>query len=158
MDAEHRHQTVGDQVPEQLKGFRMTRDRRIILQVLRESGIPLTAEDVLERVNSTVPDIALSTVYRTLDELVSRGSMQRTLLSNDGHAFFELVGHAHRHYMVCLGCHQMFPIRKCPVEDSVDSAAEDLGFEVTDHSLVLYGYCRHCRSGRQSPGSDSRIR
>ena len=72
-----------------------------------------------------------------------------TLLSNDGHAFFELVGHAHRHYMVCLGCHQMFPIRKCPVEDSVDSAAEDLGFEVTDHSLVLYGYCRHCRSGRQ---------
>ena len=154
MDSEHRHQTVGDQVPGQLKGFRMTRDRRIILQVLRESGIPLTAEDILERVNSTVPDIALSTVYRTLDELVSRGSMQRTLLSNDGHAFFELVGHAHRHYMVCLGCHQMFPIRKCPVEDSVDSAAEDLGFEVTDHSLVLYGYCRHCRSGRQSPGSD----
>ncbi|RIE07120.1 Fur family transcriptional regulator [Candidatus Cryosericum odellii] len=154
MNSEHRHQTVGDQVPGQLKGFRMTRDRRIILQVLRESGIPLTAEDVLERVNAAVPGIALSTVYRTLDELVSRGSMQRTLLSNDGHAFFELVGHAHRHYMVCLGCHQMFPIRKCPVEDSIDSAAEDLGFEVTDHSLVLYGYCRHCRSGRQSPGSE----
>ena len=154
MGSEHKHQTVGDQVPGQLKGFRMTRDRRIILQVLRESGIPLTAEDVLERVNSTVPGIALSTVYRTLDELVSRGSMQRTLLSNDGHAFFELVGHAHRHYMVCLGCHQMFPIRKCPVEDSVDSTAKDLGFEVTDHSLVLYGYCRHCRSGRQSPGSE----
>jgi Fur family ferric uptake transcriptional regulator len=140
---------VGDQVPGQLKGFRMTRDRRIILQVLRESGIPLTAEDILERVNLTAPDIALSTVYRTLDELVSRGSMQRMLLSNDGHAFFELVGHVHRHYMVCLGCHQMFPIRKCPVEDSIDSTAKDLGFEVTDHSLVLYGYCRQCRSGRQ---------
>src|SRR5450759_1517514 len=123
MDSEHRHQTVGDQVPGQLKGFRMTRDRRVILQVLRESGIPLTAEDVLERVSATVPGIALSTVYRTLDELVSRGSMQRTLLSNYGHAFFELVGRAHRHYMVCLGCHQMCPIRKCPVEDSVDSAA-----------------------------------
>ena len=149
MASPHRHETGANQVPRQLKGFRMTRDRRVILQVLRESGIPLTAEDVLERVSATVPGIALSTVYRTLDELVSRGSMQRTLLSNDGHAFFELVGRAHRHYMVCLGCHQMFPIRKCPVEDSVDSAAEDLGFEVTDHSLVLYGYCRHCRSGRQ---------
>ena len=149
MESAHRHETGANQVPGQLKGFRMTRDRRIILQVLRESGIPLTAEHVLERVNATIPGMALSTVYRTLDELVSRGSMQRTLLSNDGHAFFELVGPAHRHYMVCLGCHQMFPIRKCPVEDSVDSAAEDLGFEVTDHSLVLYGYCRHCRSGRQ---------
>jgi Fur family ferric uptake transcriptional regulator len=154
MDSAHRHETGANQVPGQLKGFRMTRDRRVILQVLRESDIPLTAEDVLDRVNVTVSGIALSTVYRTLDELVSRGSMQRTLLSNDGHAFFELVGHAHRHYMVCLECHQMFPIRKCPVEDSVDSAAEDLGFEVTDHSLVLYGYCRHCRSGRQSPGSE----
>ncbi len=138
-----------NQAPGQLKGFRMTRDRRIILEVLRESSIPLTAEDVLERVNATMPGIALSTIYRTLDELVSRGSMQRTLLSNDSHAFFELVGHAHRHYMVCLGCHQMFPIRECPVEHSVDSAAADLGFAVTDHSLVLYGYCRHCRSGRQ---------
>ena len=123
MDSAHRHEAEANQVPGQLKGFRMTRDRRIILQVLRESGIPLTAEDVLERVNATVPGIALSTVYRTLDELVSRGSMQRTLLSNDGHAFFELVGHAHRHYMVCLGCHQMFPIRKCPVDNSIDSAA-----------------------------------
>jgi Fur family transcriptional regulator, ferric uptake regulator len=151
MDPAHRHETGANQAPGQLKGFRMTRDRRIILEVLRESSIPLTAEDVFERVNASVPDIALSTVYRTLDELVSRGSMQRTLLSNDDHAFFELVGHAHRHYMVCLGCHQMFPIRKCPVEDSVDSAAEDLGFDVTDHSLVLYGYCHNCRLKRQ-PG------
>jgi Fe2+ or Zn2+ uptake regulation protein len=29
-----------------------------------------------------------------------------------------------------------------------------LDFEVADHSLVLYGYCRHCRSGRQSRGSE----
>ena len=132
----------------------MTRDRRTILQVLGEESIPLTAEGVLERVNATMPGMALSTVYRTLDELVSRGSVQRTLLSNDGHAFFELMGHAHRHYMVCLACHRMFPIRECPVDDSVDGVAEELGFEVTDHSLVLYGYCRQCRSGRHSRQSE----
>jgi len=149
MDSAHRQDVSGSRIPGQLKGFRMTKDRRTILEVLRGSSNPLTAEHVLERVNATMPGMALSTVYRTLDELVSRGSVQRTLLSNDGHAFFELMGSVHRHYMVCLGCHQMFPIRKCPVEDSIDSAAEDLGFEVTDHSLVLYGYCRRCRSGRQ---------
>lgn len=132
----------------------MTRDRRTILQVLGEESTPLTAEGILERVNATMPDMALSTVYRTLDELVSRGSVQRTLLSNDGHAFFELVGSVHRHYMVCLTCHNMFPIRECPVDDSVDGVAEELGFEVTDHSLVLYGYCRQCRSGRQSRPSE----
>jgi len=154
MDSEHRHQTVGDQVPGQLEGFRMTRDRRTILEVLGKVSIPLTAENVLSRVNSALPGIALSTVYRTLDELVSRGIVQRTLLSNDGRSFFELTGNTHRHYMVCLGCHRMFPISTCPVEDFANRAAEDLGFEVTDHSLVLYGYCRHCRSERQSPGSE----
>jgi len=136
----------------------MTRDRRTILQVLGEVSIPLTAEDVLKRVNTTLPGMALSTVYRTFDELVSRGSVQRTLLSNDGRSFFELTGKVHRHYMVCLGCHHMFPISSCPVEDFANSAAEALDFEVTNHSLVLYGYCRHCRSERQSPGSDQRIR
>ena len=154
MDLAGRSEADRSQVSGQLKGFRMTRDRRIILQVLREVSIPLTAEDVLERVNAALPGMALSTVYRTLDELVSRGSVQRTLLSNDGRSFFELMGNAHRHYMVCLGCHRMFPISNCPVEDFANSAAEALDFEVTDHSLVLYGYCRHCRSERQSPGSE----
>jgi len=154
MDSAGRNETDRSQVSGQLKGFRMTRDRRIILQVLGEVSIPLTAEDVLERVNAALPGIALSTVYRTLDELVSRGSVQRTLLSNDSHSFFELTGNVHRHYMVCLGCHRMFPVSSCPVEDYADSAAEELGFEVTDHSLVLYGYCRYCRSGRQSRGSE----
>ncbi len=149
MDSAHRLDVNGSRIPGQLKGFRMTKDRRTILEVLRESSNPLTAEHVLERVNATMPGMALSTVYRTLDELVSRGSVQRTLLSNDGHAFFELMGSVHRHYMVCLGCHQMLPILKCPVDHTVDNAAEEVGFEVTDHSLVLYGYCRHCRSGRQ---------
>ena len=132
----------------------MTRDRRTILQVLGEVSIPLTAEDVLKRVNTTLPGMALSTVYRTLDELVSRGSVQRTLLSNDGRSFFELMGNVHRHYMVCLGCHSMFPITTCPVEDFANSAAEALDFEVTDHNLVLYGYCRQCRSRQQSRGSE----
>jgi Fur family ferric uptake transcriptional regulator len=150
MDSAHRHGTGAKQVLGQLKGFRMTRDRRIILELLREAGIPLTAEDIRERATAVLPGLALSTVYRTLDELLGRGHVERTLLSNDGRAFFELTGRAHRHYMVCLGCHRMLPIRSCPVDDSADSAAEELGFEVTDHSLVLYGYCIHCRSGRQS--------
>jgi Fur family ferric uptake transcriptional regulator len=154
MDSAHKWDESGSRIPGQLKGFRMTRDRRTILQVLGEESTPLTAEGILERVNSAMPGMALSTVYRTLDELVSRGSVQRTLLSSDGHAFFELMGNVHRHYMVCLACHRMFPIRECPVDDSVDSAAEQVGFDVTNHSLVLYGYCRQCRSTRRSRRSE----
>jgi Fur family ferric uptake transcriptional regulator len=154
MNSAHRQNENGSRIPGQLKGFRMTRDRRTILQVLGEESIPLTAEGVLERANATMPGMALSTVYRTLDELLGRGRVERTLLTNDGRAFFELTGHAHRHYMVCLACHRMFPVRECPVDDSVDGVAEELGFEITGHSLVLYGHCRQCRSGRHSRQSE----
>jgi Fur family ferric uptake transcriptional regulator len=135
-----------------MKGFRMTRGRRIILQVMGEVSTPLTAEDILERVSVAVPGTALSTVYRTLDELVSRGSVERMLLRNDDRSFFELVREGHRHYMVCLACHGMFALTSCPIGDYADRTAEELDFQVTDHTLVLYGYCGRCRSKRQSQG------
>ncbi|MCE5192814.1 MAG: Fur family transcriptional regulator [Candidatus Cryosericum sp.] len=134
----------------QLKGFRLTRERRVILNVLLEAEKPLTAEEILERLQA---DIALSTVYRTLDKLVRRGYVQQTLLSTDGHAVFELTGKAHRHYMVCLDCHRMFPLASCPIKGFHDRSAEEVDFEVVDHSLVLYGYCHDCRARRKSLGS-----
>ncbi len=137
------------EVAEELRGFRLTRERRVILNVLLEAEKPLTAEKVLERVKE---DMALSTVYRTLDNLVHRGYVQQTLLSTDGHAVFELTGKAHRHYMVCLDCHRMFPLASCPVKDFPNRSAEELDFEVVDHSLVLYGYCHDCRAKRKSLG------
>ncbi|MGB9666159.1 MAG: Fur family transcriptional regulator [Candidatus Cryosericum sp.] len=133
----------------ELKGFRMTRERRVILDVLLEAENPLTAEEVLRRVKE---GMALSTVYRTLDNLVHRGYVQQTLLNTDGRAVFELAGQVHRHYMVCLDCHRMFPLATCPVRGFHDRSADELDFEVVDHSLVLYGYCHDCRLKRKSLG------
>jgi len=147
MDSSSGKELLRFEIAEQLKGFRLTRERKVILSVLLEAERPLTAEEVLERVKA---GIALSTVYRTLDNLVRRGYVQQTLLSTDGHAVFELTGKAHRHYMVCLDCHRMFPLASCPVKDFHDRSAEEMDFEVVDHSLVLYGYCHDCRTKGKS--------
>jgi Fur family ferric uptake transcriptional regulator len=140
---------------EKLRGFRMTRERRAILEILRDAGKPLSAEEIFEQVNG---ELALSTVYRTLDNLVRRGYLQQTLLNTDGRAVFELMGSLHRHYMVCLDCHRMFPLESCPVKDFRNRSAEKLDFEVVDHSLVLYGYCHDCRTKRNlNTGRESSI-
>jgi Fur family ferric uptake transcriptional regulator len=155
MDCPSRNESFESQTTEQLKGFRMTRERRVILRVLRDAGKPLTAEEVFEQIKA---GMALSTVYRTLDNLVRRGHIQQTLLSTNGRAVFELMGNIHRHYMVCLDCHRMFPFASCPVKDFPNRSAEELDFEVVDHSLVLYGYCHDCRTKRQSLDLERSVR
>lgn len=155
MDCPSRNESSKSQTTEQLKGFRMTRERRVILQVLRDAGKPLTAEEVFERIKA---GMALSTVYRTLDNLVRRGYIQQTLLSTNGRAVFELMGNIHQHYMVCLDCHRMFPFASCPVKDFPNRSAEELDFKVVDHSLVLYGYCHDCRTKRQSLDLERSVR
>lgn len=143
MSSPSRHHQSTTVPNEKLNGFRMTHERRSILAILHDAGRPLTAEEILGRVGG---EMALSTVYRTLDNLVHRGYLQQTLLSTDGHAVFELASSPHRHYMVCLECHRMFPLESCPVKDFHNRSAEELDFEVVDHSLVLYGYCHDCRT------------
>ena len=131
-----------------LQGLRMTRARRGIIDILRSSSVPMTVEDILAALRENEPSVVLSTVYRNLDSLVVHGAVRRIMLPDGDRALFELASGPHRHYAVCLQCHRVLPLDGCPVEEYAKDAGRRLGFQVTEHSLVLYGYCRHCRSGR----------
>ncbi len=134
--------------------FRMTRARSFIMTALRSSDIPLSAEDLLRNLPGECHKTALSTVYRTLDTLAARGLVRRLTLVDGDCALFELVAGPHRHYAVCLGCHAFIPLDDCPVDKSVCATLSERGFDVTDHTLVLYGYCRAC--GKDNPSGRSR--
>ncbi len=133
--------------------FRMTRARTSIMTALRSSAVPLSAEDLLRNLPNEHRKTALSTVYRTLDTLAARGLVRRLTLVDGDRALFELVAGPHRHYAVCLGCHTFVPLDDCPVDKSACAALLERGFDVTDHTLVLYGYCRAC--GKDGPSGRS---
>ncbi len=126
--------------------LRLTRARRDVLDILRRAALPMTAEAVLAALRDREPRAAFSTVYRSLDCLAAHGAVHKVMLVDQDCTLFEATDIPHRHYAVCLGCHKVFPLEGCPVEKFAQHVSSDTGFQVTEHSLVLYGYCRACQS------------
>src|SRR5918999_3307606 len=83
-------------------GGRVTAPRRAILAALLEADGHVTAEDLTARVQSRLPDVHVSTVYRTLETLADLGVVVHVHLGH-GRAVFHLADDRHQH-LVCDHC------------------------------------------------------
>ena len=115
--------------------LKKTEQRKTLLEVLENSGVPLSAEDIFK--NSK--NISLATIYRALDIFCESGIINKISVGNDEKKYYELSSNNHRHYAVCLNCKHMEYIDFCPVEKL---SLKD--FQITGHRLELYGYCKNC--------------
>lgn len=120
-------------------GLKCTRQRLDVLKTLTSSNSPMTADMIFSQLNN----ISLSTVYRILEKFEENGIVTREIISGSTEIYYESAMMKHRHYAVCLGCHEMRYIDACPVHDTQIS-----NFTVTGHRLELYGYCDKCRQSR----------
>jgi len=128
------------------QGRRMTPQRRAIIQALVENHSHPTAEQVLTRVRSRMPNLSPATVYNTLHELVDIGVLQELDLGlGERHYDVFPAGHAH---LVCLGCGR---IEDVPCNrDALRLAPEHThGFVLEECSVVFRGYCPVCASQRE---------
>lgn len=126
-------------------GLKSTRRRGDVLQILEASSSPVTAEKIFLDLKEKNINISLSTVYRILDVLVEKEIVLKMNSTENDSAMFELNRRIHRHYLVCLGCRKMIPVENCPLNGLEKRLEQETGFEVTGHSLEIYGYCSDCR-------------
>ena len=119
-------------------GIKKTEQREKLLKIIKNSKVPLTAEDIFKKTT----DISLATIYRTLETFCEKGVLNKISVTDDERRYYELATDIHRHYAVCLKCKKMEYVNVCPVHDvSLD------GFRITGHRLELYGYCNNCAEG-----------
>lgn len=116
-------------------GIKKTRQRAAIVAMLEAAKKPCCAEEIFDRCK----DMSLSTVYRNLDKLVALGTVE-VLSGSEKQRYYQLVSEDHRHYAICLGCHNKIFIAECPVH-----SMHIHDFTVTGHKVEIYGYCEHCR-------------
>lgn len=126
---------------------RYTTGRRRLIETMLKAAEPLTLPEIVE----LTPDLPQSSAYRNLDVLEQCGVVRRIATPAD-HAHFELAEPLgeHHHHLVCLGCEKVADIvLPDGFEDLVDSqldvAARAAGFQLTHHSIDLYGRCTNCR-------------
>ncbi|MCL6610753.1 MAG: transcriptional repressor [Peptococcaceae bacterium] len=139
-------------VGEKLKAreYKLTPRRESILRVLLENKDKhLSAEEVYNLVKEKAPDVGLATVYRTL-ELFSDFDIIHSMDFGDGRKRYEYgdseaTGH-HHHHVICLKCGKIFEVAEDLLEDLELRVSRDLDFEVVNHQLKIFGYCKNCRA------------
>ncbi len=135
------------------RGYKITPQRRIILEILSNSDRHLTAEEIGQEVRKTEPSISLATVYRNLNLLADLQIVSR-LNIHDGPVRYELHG-GHNHHLVCMDCGVAVKLGVCPMQGEVKRVAEEKGFEVSSHHFEVLGYCRECSLKRKLQQANS---
>lgn len=126
------------------RGLKVTPQRRLIFEALRDSGHHPSAEDIYDVVREVMPDMSLATVYHTLNELVAMGELVALDLG-EGKSRYDIDTDGHCH-LVCLGCRKVMDISRYP--GCVELApGESRGFEIERCDIVFYGRCPDCQGG-----------
>ena len=124
-------------------GHRKTRQRDLILRLIRETRGPLTVEEVLDRGRGDLPSLGIATVYRTVKLLTDAGLVRAVHLP-DGQPRYEATEREHHYHFQCRRCVQVFCIDRCPL-DEAGARILPRGFQASDHELTVYGLCPECR-------------
>jgi len=131
-------------------GLKVTLPRVKILDILESSGTRhLSAEDIYRRLTELREDIGLATVYRVLTQFEAAGLVTRHHFA-DGMAVFELNEGAHHDHILCLDCGHVEEFMDAGIEERQTAVAGRLGFEISEHALVIYGHCRRLECPHRS--------
>ena len=121
-------------------GLKVTLPRVKILQILENRSVEdqhVSAEDVYRALLEAGEDVGLATVYRVLTQFESAGLVNRHHFET-GHSVFELDKGKHHDHMVCVDSGQVVEFVDPVIEQRQRDLAAEHGFEIVDHSLVLY--------------------
>jgi Fur family ferric uptake transcriptional regulator len=119
-------------------GLKITLPRLKILEILADAKARhMSAEDIYKELLQSGEDIGLATVYRVLTQFESAGLVTRHNFEG-GHSVFELDDGDHHDHMVCVETGDVIEFVSEEIERLQHEIAEQYGYELLDHSLVLY--------------------
>jgi len=126
-------------------GLKVTLPRMKILDLMESSSVRhQSAEDIYQSLRDEGEEVGLATVYRVLTQFEAAGLVTRHHFEG-GQAVFELNREGHHDHIVCVVCGKVEEFVDELIESQQAKIAEDKGYVITDHSLILYGKCPECQ-------------
>jgi Fur family ferric uptake transcriptional regulator len=120
----------------------MTRQRMVILELLRQHDIHPTADALYEMVRQQVPNISLGTVYRNLEILTALGEIQTLELSGSQKHY---DGNPSKHYHIrCVVCDRVENAPLAPMSRLEDEIYGATVYTIIGHRLEFMGLCPEC--------------
>lgn len=133
--------------------YKLTPQRKTVLQIfIDRPGQHLSAEDVHFILKENKFEIGLATVYRSL-ELLTELNILNSLDFGDGCRRYELNEaspneHQH-HHLICVECGKVMEFTDDLLGDLEEKIADKCEFQIVDHQLKFFGYCKECQKKRE---------
>ena len=125
-----------------IKDLGLTRQREVVLQVIRDAEEHLTANEVFDKAKQLLPSISFATVYNSLRYLKDAGHIAEISFGN-GASRFDSMTSRHDH-AICTKCGKLVDMElDLPIE-LVNLAAEYSKFKPESLELTLRGLCPNC--------------
>jgi Fur family ferric uptake transcriptional regulator len=129
------------------QGIRLTRQRKILLDLIDQSGLHLDAERLFQLAREKDPKLNRVTVYRTLKLLKAGGLVDELDLmhhSGDQHYYETRLKQEHAH-VICLRCGKIEEFFGDLLQQMREQIESHFGFQVVLARTEVGGYCSHCQ-------------
>lgn len=121
----------------------MTPQRRLILEYIHDNQSHLTAEELINFLDTRAPGINKSTVYRTLDLLEESGCVIKS--EKDGRFIYHHAEEGHHHHLVCRVCGRTIDCNENIFADLKRTLWDELDFQADLKHVMINGTCSACR-------------
>lgn len=125
-----------------IQSLGLTKQRKAVLQVIREAEEHLTANEVFEGARRILPGISFATVYNSLHYLGNERLIGEVRFGKDATRYDrKLTRHDHA---ICNDCGKLVDLDLSIPAELIKEAAERSGFKTGILELTLHGLCPEC--------------
>jgi Fur family transcriptional regulator, ferric uptake regulator len=126
-------------------GYRLTGPRKIIIEIIAESGQVLSPYEIYTAGRKRFPGLGLVTVYRTLEKLEQLNLIQRVHQPDGCHRILPAT-HGHQHILLCTTCGKAEYFSGDDLGILFANLSSRSGYQIQDHILQLLGICAKCQA------------
>ena len=135
------------------RGFKITPQRTLLLQVLAGQPIYLDADEIYELAHAQDASISLATVYRTLGLYAELGLVDHRYVEPEHRReVFRLSEGPEQHYLTCVRCGTRVLIRTDLLNQMANELVRRKGVSVSSACACFTGYCAACTEELRGEG------
>ena len=124
----------------------VTRPRELIANILGRERRFLSAAEIHHDLETSNAKVSLSTVYRTLDYLQSKGEVTSRSDPAGETAYMLCEPERHHHHAICRSCGRVEDVDCAAMDSFTDALRTHNGFELDGHAMEFFGKCSACRT------------
>jgi Fur family ferric uptake transcriptional regulator len=126
------------------KKLRLSYPRLLIYQELSNLKSPSSPQEIYQCLLKKQKKIGLTSIYRALDLFESLGIVFK-IINGSGVKYKLCEIEDHHHHIICKACGDVVELNFCDISDWSKKVTESTGYQVIDHQLNFYGFCKACK-------------